>query len=230
MERLSLQHGRLERLAQAHLDEVQCIRASKRRAEAHVAKARLAQDPEYNQFLSYEAQDVSSSPMTFSSAHCTFIIGTIHPHRNIVTTVPTAFTTSSRNVNIVTPGKVGNVDKKPSFNPNLLSSRIRFRHVLIETALWMEDEVPLAVECFDAIYYKLLRINVNHIDKLTKDIRNERLNTYLRNIHELGFNLQSLLKMSPLAREAKTLSSISYSTPFQELFHTNPTDDDKDLA
>ena len=37
-ERLSIQHGRLERLAQAHFDEIKCIRASKRCADAHVAQ------------------------------------------------------------------------------------------------------------------------------------------------------------------------------------------------
>ena len=71
LERLSLQHSCLERFAKAHLHKVQRIRASKRRTDAHVATARLAQDPEYNQFPSYEARDMLSSPTTSSSAHCT---------------------------------------------------------------------------------------------------------------------------------------------------------------
>jgi len=105
-ERLSLQHGRSERLVQAHLDEIQRIRAFKRRANTHVAQVqRLTQNPEHNQFCSYEARDVSSSPTTSSSAHCTSVRGTIHPHRNVVATVPTlsaTSSTSSRSVNAVT--------------------------------------------------------------------------------------------------------------------------------
>ena len=98
------------------------------------------------------------------------------------------------------------------------------------TALRIKDEVSLAVECFNAIHYKLLRINVNHIDKLTKEIRLERLNTSLQNIHELGFNPRSHLKMTNLAKEAKILSAMSYTTPLQEVFRMNPMEDDKDLA
>ena len=95
-ERLSLQHGRSERLAQVHLDEIQRIRASKRRADAYVAQVqRLTQDPEHNQFRLYEARDVSFSPTTSSSTHCTSVRGTIHPHRNVVATVPTVSATSS---------------------------------------------------------------------------------------------------------------------------------------
>ena len=105
-ERLSLQHGCSERLAQAHLDEVQCIRASKRRADAHIAHVRrLTQDPNHNQFRSYAAWDVSSSPTIYSSAHCTSFRGTIHPHRNVVATVPTmsaTASTSSRSLTIAT--------------------------------------------------------------------------------------------------------------------------------
>ena len=94
----------------------------------------------------------------------------------------------------------------------------------------MKDEVPLAVECFNPVYYKLFCINVNNIDKLIKEICNEYLNTSLRNIHLLDFNPQSLLKISTLAKEAKSLFAISYITSLQILFHMNPTDDDKDLA
>ena len=36
--------------------------------------------------------------------------------------------------------------------------------------------------------------------------------------------------MSILAKEAKDLSAISYTTPLQEVFHMNQTDNDKDLA
>ena len=90
---------------------------------------------------------------TSSSAHYTSVRGTIHPHRNVVATTPTTSATSSRNVDVVTtapttyrndaanlpaPGLVSTVDKKPSYNPNLLFSKIRFRHVLVEAALWMK--------------------------------------------------------------------------------------------
>ena len=109
--------------------------------------------------------------------------------------------------NVPTPRLVGTIDKKPSYKLNLLSSTVRFRHVLTEIALWMkDDEVPLAVECSDAINFKLLRIDDNNIDKLMKAIRNERLNISLRNIHDLGFYQRFLLKMSTLAKEATSLS------------------------
>ena len=48
-ERLSLPHDRLEQLVKAHLNEVKRIRASKRRADTHVAQVqRLTQNPEHN--------------------------------------------------------------------------------------------------------------------------------------------------------------------------------------
>ena len=133
--------------------------------------------------------------MTSPSAHCTSVRGTICPHQNVVATMPTVTApTSSRNVNIVatastsyrnvaanvlTPELVNNIDKKQSHNPKLLSSKVRLTHIVMETAFWIKAEVPLAVKCFDAIHYKLLHINVNDIDKLMEEIRNERLNTSL---------------------------------------------------
>ena len=36
--------------------------------------------------------------------------------------------------------------------------------------------------------------------------------------------------MSILAKVAKSLLAISYTTPLQEVFHINPTNDDKDLV
>ena len=192
---------------------------------------------------------MSFSPTTSSSAHYTFVRGTIHPHQNVVATVPTVSatsSTSSRSVNVVTtvvtlyrnvaanvstPRLVGTVDKKLSYNPYLLSSTVRFRHLLMEIALWMKkDKVPLAVEYFDAINYKLLRIDVNNIDKLMKAIRNGCLNIFLRNVYELGFNQQSLLKMATLAKKATSLLTISYTTALQEVYHMNPTDDAQDLT
>ena len=156
----------------------------------------------------------TSMEMTSPSTHCTSVRGTICPHQNVdialtsyqnvVATTPAATApTSSRNgdvvatapnlyrnvaANVSTPELVNTIDKKPSHNPNLLSSKVRFTHVVMEIAIWMKSEVPFAVKCFDAIHYKLLRINVNNIDKLMKEIRNERLNTSPQNINELGFN------------------------------------------
>ena len=49
----------------------------------------------------------------------------------------------------------------------------------METVVWMKKEVPLAVEYFDAINYKLLCINVNNIDKLMKAISYGRLTVSL---------------------------------------------------
>ena len=270
-ERLSLQHGRSEQLVQAHLNEVQRIRASKCRVDTHVAQVqRLTQNPEHTQFHLYEVRDASSSSTISPFAHCTSVRGTTHLHRNVVPTVPTATSstssrsvsrstnvvttvptssatssTSSRSGNVVndvptlylnaassvpTPRLVHTVDKKLAYNPNLLPSTVRLRHVLMEIALWMKKEVPLVVKCFDAINYKLLRIDVNNIDKLMKEIRYGRLNVSLQNINELGFTQHTLLKMATLAKKASSLSILSYTNPLREVFHMNPTDDDRDLA
>ena len=84
----------------------------------------------------------------------------------------------------------------------------------MKTALWMKDsKVTLAIECFDAIHYKLLRINVNDIDQLIKEICTSRINTSLQNINKLGFNRQSILKRTIFAEDAKRLPTVSYTTP-----------------
>ena len=127
------------------------------------------------------------------SAHCTSVRETIRPYRNsdiahtssrnidVVATVPTSY----RNIaaNVPTPDPVDTIKKKLSHNHNLLSSKVRFTHVVMETTLGIIAEVPLAVKCFDAIGYKLLRININDIDKLMKETYNENLNTSLQNIN-----------------------------------------------
>ena len=100
----------------------------------------------------------------------------------------------------------------------------------MELALWIKEDVPLEVECFDAINYKLLRIDVTDVYKLMKAIRNGRLNVALRNINELGFTSRTLLKMANLAKRASSLSTLSYTNPLQEVFDMNPTDDDRDLV
>ena len=91
----------------------------------------------------------------------------------------------------------------------------------------MKVKVPLAIKCFDAIHYKLLH---NNIDKLMAGIRNYCLNTSLWNISELGFNQKSILKMFIITKDSKSLSAVSCTTPLQEVFHMNSTDDDKNLA
>ena len=97
------------------------------------------------------------------------------------------------------------------------------------TAFWMKVKVSLAIECFDAIYYKLLHINVNDIDQLVKEIHTSRLNTFPQNINELGIKQQSILKITILAGDAKRLSAVSYTIPLQKVFHMNATDNDKEL-
>ena len=82
----------------------------------------------------------------------------------------------------------------------------------------------------DAIHYKLLCINVNDIDQIIEEIRNGRLNTSLRNINELGFNQQSILKIFILAGDTKHLYVVSYTTPLQKVFHMNAMYDDQDLG
>ena len=62
-----------------------------------------------------------------------------------------------------------------------------------------------------------------------KEICTGRLNTSLQNINELGFNRQSILKITIFTGDAKRLSAVSYTTPLQEVFHMNATDDDKEL-
>ena len=57
----------------------------------------------------------------------------------------------------------------------------------METVLSMKDSrVPFAFDCFDAIHYKLLKINVNDIDELIEEICTCRFNNSLRNNNELG--------------------------------------------
>ena len=92
-----------------------------------------------------------------------------------------------------------------------------------------DSKVPLTIECFNAIHYKLLRINANDIDQSMKEICTGRLNTSFENINDLGFNRQSILKIIILAGDAKRLPAVSYTTPLQEVLHMNATDDDKEL-
>ena len=124
----------------------------------------------------------TSIKTTTPSAQCTSVRGTIRPQQNVVATAPTATApTSSRNVdvvatvptsyqnvatNVLTPELVETIEKKPSHIHNLLSSKVRFTHVVMKTAIWMKTEISLAVECFNAIHYNLLYTNVNDIDKL----------------------------------------------------------------
>ena len=61
-----------------------------------------------------------------------------------------------------------------------------------------------------------------------KEICTGRLNTSLRNINELGFNQQSILKITIFAGDVKRLSDVSYTTPLQKSYHMNATDDDKE--
>ena len=138
-------------------------------------------------------QGMRHDHMILPISHYTSVKGTIHPHRNVAATVPTATSstssrsasrsanvvttvltssatssTSSQSCNVVTavptsylnaaasvptPRLVHTVDKKLAYIPNLFPSTVRLRHVLMELALWMKKEVPLAVECFDAINY-----------------------------------------------------------------------------
>ena len=55
------------------------------------------------------------------------------------------------------------------------------------------------MECFDAIHYKLLRININTIDQLTKGIRTGWVDNSLQNINDLGFSRQFILKITIFA-------------------------------
>ena len=95
----------------------------------------------------------------------------------------------------------------------------------MKTALWMKDaKVPLVIECFDAIYHKLLQINITNIDQLMTEIHTNRINLSLRNVHKFGFNRQSTLKIMIFAGEAKRIPTVSYTTPLQEAFNLNKTD------
>ena len=113
-EQLSLQLDCLERLTQAHYEEIQRIRASKHRADTLVAKARQAQDPasEYAQFLLLKEQDVlspytsSSTETTSQSAHCTSVRRTICPHRHNVASTTATAPTSSQNVEVITTAPI----------------------------------------------------------------------------------------------------------------------------
>ena len=69
-------------------------------------------------------------------------------------------------------------------------------------------------------------ININNIDQLMKEVCTGRSNS-LRNIHEFGFNCNSILKIAMFAGKAKRISAVSYTTPLQEVLHLNTTDNDK---
>ena len=103
----------------------------------------------------------------------------------------------------------------------------------MKTTLWMKDsKVPLAIECFDVIHYKLLQINITtNIDQWMTEICTNWVNFSLRNVQEIGFNRQSILKITIFAGEAKGIPAVSstYTTPLQEVFNLNATDDDNKL-
>ena len=100
----------------------------------------------------------------------------------------------------------------------------------MKTALWMmNSKLPLAIERFDAIHYKLLCVNINNIDQLMKEICTGQVNISLKNIRELGFSRNSILKITIFAGEVKRISAASYTTPLQEVFRLNTSYDDNEL-
>ena len=102
--------------------------------------------------------------------------------------------------------------------------------VIIRIALWMKDnKVHLAIECFDAIHYKLLPINIMNSNQLMTEIHNNRLYTFLRNVQNFTFNQQSILKIAIVVVETKRKPAGTYNTQLQEVSHLNTIDDDKEL-
>ena len=151
-----------KRIALSQQDKTKHIRLSQQFAQARADKETAfetkAHDSEYNQFLACKVREASSPVTTVrETTH-----QTARTYRHVAIIEPiVAIAELSSYVAIAEP---------PSYN--LLSLEIQFIHVIMRTAHWMKDfKVSLAIECFDAIYHKLLQINITNIDQLMKGIR-----------------------------------------------------------
>ena len=58
-----------------------------------------------------------------------------------------------------------------------ISTKAQLINTIVKTSFWMKhNNVSFAVKCYDAIYYKLLWINVIYSNQLMKLIHSHRLN------------------------------------------------------
>ena len=102
-------------------------------------------------------------------------------------------------------------------------------NVITRTAYWMKNnKVPLVIEFFNAIHYKLLQTDIKNSNNVMVKIHNNRFNTLLRNVHEVVFNQQSLLKIAIFLEEARRKPTGTYTTPLQDASHLNTTYNDKE--
>ena len=75
----------------------------------------------------------------------------------------------------------------------------------MRTAIWVKDnKLPLAIKYYDAIYYKLLQINVANSNQLMMLIHKNRLSSKLKRVHGDVPNNNPFRKLRNSSRKPKT--------------------------
>ena len=131
-------------------------------------------------------------------------------------------TTSQPNIPVPVPLSVAG---PPVICPErAISCECQLTDALMRTSLAVKrNNISNAVEYYDAIKFKLLRINVTNSLQLKELISTNRLNILLRNINEVGFASTTKSLLLHHLEEARGTPSDSYRNPLLEVFGLTTT-------
>ena len=92
-------------------------------------------------------------------------------------------------------------------------------HALMRLAFIVKKgDVPCAIEHYDALYFKLLLLDIYDSNKLMSEIHNKKINELLESINQRPFHQITNQHLMSLISEARLLPASTYLTPSIEVF------------